>query len=289
MPSKPIHSKPLHSLQKSPKAIRPFLKWAGGKFRLIDRISKLLPEGNRLIEPFMGSGAVFLNTDYDSYLLGDINPDLIDLYEQLKQNGDKFIQYAKDWFIQEENSKTAYYHWRDQFNKIPKGREKSALFIYLNRHGYNGLCRYNQSGQLNVPFGSYKKPYYPSDEMSAFSEKSKRAIFVCCSFNELMNRARRNNVVYCDPPYVPLSDSSNFTSYTKEGFGLDSQLQLSIKAYKLSERGVPVLISNHENALTKEIYQHAKIERFKVQRMISCKGSKRSEVTELLALYAAKN
>jgi len=273
----------------SKQSIRPFLKWAGGKYRLSSRIRNMLPEGNRLIEPFTGSGAVFLNTDYDHYLLGDINPDLIDLYQQLQTNGDHFIQYARQWFTEKENTKVAYYQWRERFNQLSSSKEKSALFIYLNRHGYNGLCRYNKSGLLNVPFGSYKKPYYPADEMSQFAEKSKKVVFVCCGFNEIMNRARKNNVVYCDPPYVPLSDSSNFTSYAKEGFGLDSQLQLSKKAYKLSQRGVPVLISNHENALTKEIYEHARIERFKVQRMISCKGSKRNEVTELLALYAAKN
>ncbi len=268
-----------------PQAIRPFLKWAGGKFRLTERIKGLLPSGNRLIEPFIGSGAVFLNTDYERYLLGDINPDLINLYNSLKEEGGYFIDYARQWFCEKENDETAYYHWRNHFNNCTNTREKSALFLYLNRHGYNGLCRYNSSGQFNVPFGRYKKPYFPENEMFSFSEKAKQAEFVCCGFEQLMNRARRNNVIYCDPPYVPLSKSANFTNYTKEGFGLDSQKQLSIKAYKLSERGVTVLISNHENALTKEIYQHAKISLFSVRRMISCKGSSRKDVTELLALY----
>lgn len=265
--------------------MRPFLKWAGGKFRLLDRIKKLLPDGNRLLEPFIGSGAVFLNTDYEKYLLGDINPDLINLYNCLKAENGDFIDYASQWFCAEENRKSAYYHWREQFNRSSDRREKSALFLYLNRHGYNGLCRYNNSGEMNVPFGSYKKPYFPADEMYNFAQKSKRAIFVCCSFEQLMNRARHNNVVYCDPPYVPLSDSANFTSYTKEGFGLDNQMQLAVKAHKLAQRGVSVLISNHENALTRELYQHAEIVRFPVRRMISCKGSGRKDVVELLAFY----
>lgn len=264
---------------------RPFLKWAGGKYRLTQRIKDLLPAGNRLIEPFVGSGAVFLNTNYDRYLLGDINPDLINLYNCLKEQGGEFIEYASTWFCEKENNQKAFYHWRDRFNNCDDISEKSALFIYLNRHGYNGLCRYNNSGQFNVPFGRYKKPYFPAEEMLKFVEKSKRATFVCCGFEQLMNRARINNIVYCDPPYVPLSDSANFTSYTKEGFGLDSQMQLSIKAHKLSNRGVSVLISNHENALTKEIYKHAQICRFPVRRMISCKGSSRKDVIELLALY----
>lgn len=270
------------------KAIRPFLKWAGGKYRLLDRIRKLLPDGNRLIEPFVGSGAVFLNTNYDRYLLGDINPDLINLYGCLKDEGDDFVSYAKQWFCGKENAEKAYYHWRDCFNSSDDIREKSALFIYLNRHGYNGLCRYNQSGQFNVPYGRYKKPYFPTEEMLHFAEKSKRAAFVCTGFENLMNRARRNNVVYCDPPYIPLSDSANFTNYAKEGFSLDSQLQLSTKAFHLSKRGVSVLISNHENALTREIYNHAKISKFPVKRLISCKGDARGDVTELLALYKGR-
>ena len=243
MPTRPSKPKTVQA-----KAIRPFLKWAGGKYRLLDQIKKLLPPGNRLIEPFIGSGSVFLNTDYDSYLLGDINPDLINLYDCLKNEGDDFIEYASQWFCDQENSKKAFYHWREKFNKSLDIREKSALFLYLNRHGYNGLCRYNASGLFNVPFGSYKKPYFPATEMQDFSIRSKKATFVCCGFDQLMNRARKNNVVYCDPPYVPLSDSANFTNYAKQGFGLDCQMQLAAKANKLSQRGVTVLISNHENA-----------------------------------------
>ncbi len=267
---------------------RPFLKWAGGKYRLLERIKTSLPPGNRLIEPFVGSGAVFLNTDYDKYLLGDINPDLINLYSCLKDEGEDFVTYANQWFSGKEHSEKAYYHWRDCFNNSEEIREKSALFLYLNRHGYNGLCRYNKSGIFNVPYGRYKKPYFPDKEMLIFAEKAKRATFVCAGFEKVMNRARRNNVVYCDPPYVPLSDSANFTSYAKEGFGLDSQVELSSKAYHLSKRGVSVLISNHENALTREIYNHAEISRFPVQRLISCKGDARGDVTELLALYKSQ-
>ena len=268
--------------------MRPFLKWAGGKFRLKQRIKELLPPGNRLIEPFIGSGAIFLNTDYERYLLGDINPDLINLYDCLKEEGGIFVDYASRWFNDKENNKTAYYHWRDRFNQSTDIKEKSALFLYLNRHGYNGLCRYNSSGQLNVPFGRYNKTYFPAEEMFNFAEKSKRATFVCCGFQQLMNRARRNNVVYCDPPYVPLSTSANFTSYAKEDFTLERQKQLSQKAYNLSQRGVTVLISNHENEVSKAIYKEAKISRFPVRRMISCKGNSRNKVVELLALYKAK-
>ncbi len=270
------------------KACRPFLKWAGGKFRLTERIAKALPEGKRLIEPFVGSGAVFLNTDYERYTLGDINPDLITLYQLLKKERGKFIEFAEQWFTGKENDKAAYYHWREEFNRTNCPRTKSALFIYINRHGYNGLCRYNGSGKLNVPFGRYKKPYFPADEMHQFAERAKHATFVCAPFDKLMNRARSGDVIYCDPPYVPLSDSANFTSYAKEGFRLDDQLALAVKAHKLAKRGVSVLISNHENGLTRELYEHAKLSRFQVRRSISCNGAGRAKAWELLALYQAQ-
>ena len=274
---------------KNQNAIRPFLKWAGGKFRLQDRLRNQLPEGRKLIEPFTGSGAVFLNTDYERYLLGDINQDLITLYQILKTDAKKFIPYCQDWFKQSENREEAYYHWRDKFNQSTDPWLRSALFVYINRHGYNGLCRYNSKGKINVPFGCYKKPYYPADEMYAFAQKAKKAQFVCADYTNIMNRSRRGDVVYCDPPYVPLTDSANFTSYSHQSFGLDDQVQLAVKARHLAERGVGVLISNHLNGFTRELYQHAEIETFEVRRFISCKGDKRDNVIELLAYYAPEN
>ena len=228
---------------------------------------------------------MFLNTHYENYTLGDINPDLINLYLCLKREPKGFVKFAKDWFTPKENTEAAYYHWRKVFNSTECVRTKSALFLYINRHGYNGLCRYNSKGEMNVPFGRYKRPYYPSDEMYQFAERAKHARFVCAPFDKLMNRARRGDVVYCDPPYVPLSDSANFTSYAKEGFGLDDQMALAVKAHRLAERGVSVLISNHENALTRELYEHAEISRFQVRRSISCKGALRTKAWEILALY----
>ena len=272
-------------MTQSQKPIRPFLKWAGGKFRLLDRIKKRLPDSDKLIEPFTGSGAIFLNTDYDRYLLGDINCDLITLYELVKNQPDEFIEYCRRWFNDKENHSDAYYHWRQTFNQTTDPKLRSALFLYINRHGYNGLCRYNSRGEINVPFGRYKKPYFPEQEMYQFAEKAKKVTFVCGDYAKIMNRARRGDIVYCDPPYVPLTDSANFTSYSKQSFGLDDQVQLAVKARHLSQRGVPVLISNHLNGFTKELYQHAEIEQFPVRRFISCKASSRENVQELLALY----
>lgn len=263
---------------------RPFLKWAGGKYRLLDKLAPHL-KGRKLIEPFVGAGAVFLNLHFEHYLLGDINPDLINMYGFLKKERQRFINYAQSFFTEENNTQQRYLQFRDEFNRGLKGRRRAAIFIYLNRHGFNGLCRYNQSGGFNVPFGRYVKPYFPKKEMLHFLQHSKKARFVCGDFSSLMNRSRRGDVVYCDPPYVPLSPTASFTSYAAQGFSYDQQVELAYKAQHLAGRGVKVVISNHDNAITRQIYQDALIESFAVRRFISCDGKKRGSAKELLAIY----
>lgn len=265
---------------------RPFLKWAGNKFRILHHIQPLLPRGQRLIEPFAGSGALFLNSEFDHYLLSDRNADLISLYNILKQDGEEFIDYCAQYFVSRNNQEKRYYHLRDQFNACDESHLRAALFIYLNRHGYNGLCRYNAGGGFNVPFGRYKRPYFPAREMRRFHHKAQRAEFQVCDFEQAMQQAGKGDVIYCDPPYVPLSASANFTSYSAGGFDLDQQALLAQLASTAAQRGIPVLISNHNTPFTRKTYQSAKkIKRFKVQRYISCNGKQRNTAGEILALY----
>jgi DNA adenine methylase len=268
------------------QSVRPFLKWAGNKYRIIDRIKQLLPRGSRLIEPFSGSGAVFLNTDFDHYVLSDNNPDLICLYTFLKQEGREFIRYCRRYFNGNYNNPESYYLLRDRFNRCRNPRQKAALFVYLNRHGYNGLCRYNAKGGYNVPFGRYLHPYFPEKEMLAFHHKAQRAEFIIGSFESTFAISQRGDVIYCDPPYVPLSDSANFTSYSAGGFDLDKQQQLALLAQQAASRGIPVLISNHNTRFTQQAYQTAaQRHTFQVQRYISCNGGKRENAGEVLALF----
>ena len=268
------------------QSIRPFLKWAGNKYRIINRIKLLLPNGSRLIEPFTGSAAVFLNTDFERYVLSDNNPDLISLYTFLKQEGMGFIRYCRRYFNGNYNNPESYYLLRDRFNCSRNARQKAALFIYLNRHGYNGLCRYNAKGGYNVPFGRYQRPYFPEKEMLAFHHKAQRAELMIGSFESAFANIHRGDVIYCDPPYVPLSDSANFTSYSAGGFDLDKQQQLARLAQQAANRGIPVLISNHNTRFTQQAYQTAKQRHtFKVQRYISCNGEKRENAGEVLALF----
>lgn len=268
------------------KKQRAFLKWAGGKYGLVEDIQRHLPEARKLVEPFVGAGSVFLNTDYEQYLLADINPDLINLYNLLKENPQEYISEAKRWFCPENNRKEAYLHIREQFNATDDVMYRSLAFLYMNRFGFNGLCRYNKKGGFNVPFGSYKKPYFPEAELEFFAEKAKKATFVCEGYHETFKRARKGSVVYCDPPYAPLSTTANFTSYAGNGFSLDDQAALADVAEKAAtERGIPVLISNHDTTLTRRLYHGAELNVVKVKRTISRNGAGRNKVDELLALF----
>lgn len=266
---------------------RPFLKWAGNKFRILDKVRQSLPPGQRLLEPFAGSGAVFLNTDYERYLLCDSNRDLIDLYNLLKDEGTGFIEVAQSLFVEANNCAERYYQLRDEFNHCAEPERRAALFVYLNRHGYNGLCRYNASGGFNVPFGRYKRPYFPEREMLVFHHRAQHARFRHQDFATTIRQSRDGDVIYCDPPYVPLSLSANFTSYSAGGFDLEQQKELARLSEKAAKRGVTVLISNHDTAFAREIYHRARIEHFSVQRYISCHGKNRNKAGELLALYSA--
>ncbi|MFK8068512.1 MAG: Dam family site-specific DNA-(adenine-N6)-methyltransferase [Gammaproteobacteria bacterium] len=267
---------------------RPFLKWPGGKFRLVERINNELGKGKRLIEPFVGSAAVFMNSNFDQYLLADNNPDLINLYKILNKEGENFIDSVRPLFKPETNNAETYYEIREDFNNSEDVRHKAALFIYLNRHCYNGLCRYNKSGGFNSPFGRYKKPNFPEEAMRAFDQKSEHATFQISSFKETMQQAEKGDVIYCDPPYVPLSRTANFTNYSAEGFGIDKQQELADMANQLSANGIKVVISNHDTKEIRQLYKGAKIIPFDVPRFISQDANNRNKAQEVLAVFKAR-
>lgn len=266
--------------------MKPFLKWAGNKYQIIERIKAALPSGSRLIEPFVGSGAIFLNTDYPKYLLADSNRDLINLFLTLQSDGFDFINYCRAHFKPSNNSEKAFYKNRTLFNETNDVRLKSALFIYLNKHCFNGLCRYNASGEFNAPFGRYKKPYFPEKEMLDFHFRAQKAEFKHTDFISTMKSARSGDVVYCDPPYVPLSATANFTSYSSGGFGMNLQSELARMAEVLSKKGITVVISNHDTEFIQSAYKKAEIQSFDVQRYISCNGANRGKAAEVLAVFA---
>lgn len=285
------------NIKKTSPNIRPFIKWPGNKYRILNIILNKLPKGKILIEPFVGSGAIFLNTNYEYYILSDANQDLINLYKLLQKYDKEFIEFCNKFFTAATNTKNQYYKLREQFNNTTFEKDpftKTALFLYLNRHGYNGLCRYNKNNKFNVPFGNHKNPFLPQESMILFANKAKRAKFFYRDFIETFSKIQHlytnhnlnKIVIYCDPPYAPISPTANFTAYQPKGFNQDNQKALAKNAIKLSQQGIPVLISNHLTVFTQKIYQKAKeIITFPVRRMISCDINNRNYVTEMLALF----
>lgn len=265
--------------------IRPFLKWAGGKYHCIDEILNHLPTGTRLIEPFGGSGTVLLNAQFDAYLLGESNADLIYLFNNVQKKGIEFIDQCQYYFQPQFNQKEKYYELRAEFNQLTDPEHRASLFLYLNRHGYNGLCRYNSKGLYNVPFGLYAKPYFPRNEMMYFHQKSQNVDFVHHDFRTTFALAKPGDVIYCDPPYVPIIEKSLPFSYTRNRFTLDDQIELAQLAEKAAARGIPVMISNHDTDFTRKHYHNAEIKSFLVSRFINCQGNLRQPVRELVAIF----
>lgn len=264
---------------------RPFLKWAGSKYRCLNKVLPALPPSNRLIEPFAGSAVIFMNTNYSTHLLGESNSDLIQLFSHIKEGGTAFIDTCRHYFTTESNTKEFYYQTREQFNHSANSEEKSAMFLYLNRHGYNGLCRYNASGHYNVPFGLYANPYFPEQEMLHFYQKSSTAQFFENDFRATFELAEPGDVIYCDPPYVPFKPNAQTIAYTEKKFREEDQIALAELARETSSRGIPVIISNHDTEFTRHHYKKATIESFAVSRVINCQGDLRRPVRELLAVF----
>lgn len=261
---------------------RPFLKWAGGKAKLAERIAQVLPKASILVEPFVGAGSIFLNTDYEHYVLCDVNADLINTFTQLQQQPKAFVaDLAGLW--PDNNTDAKFRALKERFNTTTDQYEKALLFVYLNRFCFNGLCRYNKSGQFNVAFGKYKAPYFPAYEMAFFASRLARAELHCRSFEKTFANLPADSVVYCDPPYVPLSSTANFASYSADGFGATEQRYL---AYLANACNVPVVISNHDTPFSRQLYTGASLQSFGVQRSISVKGENREKATELLAYFA---
>lgn len=264
---------------------KPFLKWAGGKYKVLPRIFSALPPGNRLIEPFAGSAVVSLNAPHASRIAADSNSDLINLYRTVVGNTRRFISEASALFAPEYNSRDQYTLIRAEFNNSEDVFRRSVLFVYLNRHCFNGLCRYNSKGRFNVPFGRYRNPAFPLMAVQHFAEAAKAIEFENETFEKIMLAAVPGDVVYCDPPYAPLSLTANFTGYTEGAFGALEQQRLAELARDLQSRGIPVVISNHDTEFTRAIYDGAAIQSFGVQRNISCDGGNRGHAPELLAVF----
>ncbi|ENA1773672.1 Dam family site-specific DNA-(adenine-N6)-methyltransferase [Yersinia ruckeri] len=259
------------------------LKWAGSKARILPTLRQHLPTGKRLVEPFAGSCSVMLNTDYDEYLITDINDDLINFYEVAKRETSDLINVASSLFLT-ANSDEQYYIFRKIFNARNRDDiSRAAIFLYLNRHCFNGICRYNQQGQFNVPYGKYKAPYFPEAEIRFFAEKAKKATFLCCDFSEALEMVVAGDVIYCDPPYIPVSSTADFTHYHADGFSDDDQRRLALALVNTADNGCKVVVSNSDTPRAAELYALFAVHSITAPRSISCKGDGRQKVQEIIA------
>lgn len=259
---------------------KPFLKWVGNKIRMMEDILPYVNKETRIVEPFVGSGSIFLNSNHEKGLLCDSNPDLINLYLCIQSDVDSVISDSK--LLYKQNSKAEFKEIRTRYNASEDEYERAILLLYLNRHCFNGLVRYNQSGEFNVDYGYYDKVYFPEEELRFFAERSKNFEFKHQDFLKTLGEVKEGDIVVCDPPYVPLSYTANFTAYNRESFNMTHQTLLRDKLLELSDNNIPVIAFNNKNETVKELYTKFNIEEIEIMRLISCKAESRGKVHELL-------
>lgn len=264
--------------------IRSPIKWAGGKTRVMPQLLEHLPKADCLIEPFVGSGTVFMNTEYRRYILCDNNFAVINFFRQLTAWEDDVIALSRELF-QGGNNPENYYEHRSRFNEMHANnfggmsslQRYAALFLYLNRHCYNGVYRVNLKGRHNVPFGGYNNPYFPEAEMRLFAEKARdtSAMFIYGDYRDTIPSSLEiepDAVVYCDPPYIPVSKTSNFTAYGKP-FTLDDHRDLVATLIDANrQHGTRAVISNSDTPETHNIYSAFNLHTFSVRRSVSAKS-----------------
>lgn len=289
--------------------MHPFLKWAGGKTQLLDEIRKYYPFITKNItkyaEPFVGSGAVLFDVlshyTLKEIYISDVNRELINTYTIIRNNINELVELLtkyqkKYWEMNSSEQKEYYLKQRDRFNDLKingntnENIEKAALMIFLNRTCFNGLYRVNTKGLFNVPIGSYKKPLICDEEnLRVISEKLQNVNIICGYYKSSADFIDQNTFVYFDPPYRPITETANFTSYTENIFGDQEQIELAEFVKKITGKGALILISNSDPKNTNindtffdNLYKDYDIKRVEANRMINCNGEARGKINELL-------
>ena len=290
--------------------IRPFVKWAGGKGNLISQLNNFYPyelkngKIERYIEPFVGGGAVLIDilqkyNIQEAYAF-DINKDLINSYNVIKNNVEELVTNLKQMeteYLQlgQEERKNYFYNIREEYNNYTleeneQNIQRAAQFIYLNRTCFNGLYRVNKSGKFNVPIGSHKNPTICDEEnLKNLSELLQNVQFQYGDYKKSIEYVTENTFVYFDPPYRPLNVTSGFTSYTKEDFNDDNQMELATFYRELNERNAKLMLSNSnpkntnkEDTFFDNIYQGFNIDEIYASRMINANSKGRGKISEIL-------
>jgi len=274
------------------KKYQPFIKWVGGKRGLLTQLLEKFPKNfENYHEPFLGGGAVFFELYSKGLLknkkiyLSDINSELINAYNIVKNNPNELINSLENF--KEQHNKEFYYAIREldrkeDYNNL-SSLAKATRFIYLNKTCFNGLYRVNKKGYFNTPIGSYKNPNIADrDVILSASEALQNAIITNNSFKEIINNIQKNDLVYFDPPYYPLSKTSSFTAYDSNCFLEDEQFELFEVFDKLSDIKAKVLHSNSDTEFIKELYKKYDITIVNANRFINSKSSGRGKINEVL-------
>ena len=275
------------TVTKDKVSYRPFLKWAGGKSKLIPQYERFFPkEFNTYYEPFLGGGAVFFHLWQTrpgfKAVLTDINGDLINTYRCVKDHVDDLIKLLE--VHQRRHNSDYYYDLRSDHNL--KGLEAAARFIYLNKTCFNGLYRVNPKGHFNVPVGKYKNPKICNADLLYTVSAALQSIEIAeRGFEAVLDYAKiSDDFVYFDPPYYPISVTSNFTGYSRDSFSKDDQIRLRDVFAELASRGVKVMLSNSDCDFIRDLYKDFKPKTISAPRMISANGKKRGMIDEILVI-----
>ena len=270
---------------------KPFIKWAGGKTQLLPQLRAAAPQRiATYYEPFLGGGALFFALQregrFERAVLSDSNAELIEAYTQVRDNVDDLVgalAVHQRKYRGAQGGAEYYYRIRAKRPACAVGR--AARLIFLNKTCFNGLYRVNSSGQFNVPHGSYTNPTICDEEgLRAASEALRGVELRCADFTEAIAAAESGDFVYCDPPYVPLSETANFTAYTATNFNTADQQRLAAAAANARERGVDVLLSNSGHPEVAQLYRDAgfQLDTVNAMRAINSNGAERGAVREYL-------
>jgi DNA adenine methylase len=273
-------------IEQQPREAAPFVKWVGGKGRLLSQLRPLLPSGvehMRHVEPFVGGGALFFSRRPGRALLTDINPTLVAAYSAIHDDVEGVITALRG--LAGRHSKETYYRVRERYNQGRRvsASKRAAMFIYLNKTCFNGLHRVNRKGEFNVPVGSYKNPrILNEDGLRAASRALKDAQLKCAPFDALLENAKPGDFIYFDPPYEPVSQTASFTSYARDGFSQEDQIRLRDVYKALDRRGCKLMLSNSDVSFIRRLYGNFNIDTVAAPRAINCDAKKRGKVSELI-------
>lgn len=268
----------------------PFLKWVGGKTQLLKQFERFFPATfHTYYEPFIGSGAVFFHLQPAQAVISDYNPNLIAAYRHLQSQVDDLLDLlyrlrTAYHVMSPQEQEHEYYRVRECYNVLSAGSlEKTAYLIFLNKTGYNGLYRESKRGGYNVPFGRYNNPsLFDEMNLKAISRTLQHTEIFHADFSATVETAKAGDFVYFDPPYVPLNETSSFTSYTRGEFPLEQQVRLAEVVRQLASKGVQVMISNSNTDIIRELYQDRYIHEVKASRAVNSKAALRGKITELV-------